>query len=145
MAIHIQQWLRALLVGAATLLAAGAHAQAPNTTPIRVGSTLALTGPLSATAVMQKIAGDIYIEQLNKRGGWLGRPVEWVLKDDQSKPDVTRTLYEQLITTEKVDLIVGPYATGSILSAMGVAQRYNKLLLHNTFGLPALAKYGRLF
>lgn len=145
MAIHIQQWLRALLVGAATLLAAGAHAQAPNTTPIRVGSTLALTGPLSATAVMQKIAGDIYIEQLNKRGGWLGRPVEWVLKDDQSKPDVTRTLYEQLITTEKVDLIVGPYATGSILSAMGVAQRYNKLLLHNTFGLPALAKYDMLF
>jgi ABC-type branched-subunit amino acid transport system substrate-binding protein len=145
MAIQIQQWLRALLVGAATLLAAGVHAQAPNTTPIRVGSTLALTGPLSATAVMQKIAGDIYIEQLNKRGGWLGRPVEWVLKDDQSKPDVTRTLYEQLITTEKVDLIVGPYATGSILSAMGVAQRYNKLLLHNTFGLPALAKYDMLF
>ncbi len=145
MAIRIQQWLRAFLLGAATLIAAGAHAQAPSTAPIRVGSTLALTGPLSATAVMQKIAGDIYIEQLNKRGGWLGRPVEWVLKDDQSKPDVTRTLYEQLITSEKVDLIVGPYATGSILSAMGVAQRYNKLLLHNTFGLPALAKYDMLF
>ena len=145
MAIQIQRWISALVLGAATLLAAGAHAQAPNTAPIRVGSTLALTGPLSATAVMQKIAGDIYIEQLNKRGGWLGRPVEWVLKDDQSKPDVTRTLYEQLITSEKVDLIVGPYATGSILSAMGVAQRYNKLLLHNTFGLPSLAKYDMLF
>jgi len=145
MATQVQQWLKALLLSAATLLAAGAYAQAPNTTPIRVGSTLALTGPLSATAVMQKIAGDIYIEQLNKRGGWLGRPVEWVLKDDQSKPDVTRTLYEQLITSEKVDLIVGPYATGSILSAMGVAQRYNKLLLHNTFGLPSLAKYDMLF
>ena len=75
MATQIQRWLRTLVLGAATLLAAGAHAQAPNTAPIRVGSTLALTGPLSATAVMQKIAGDIYIEQLNKRGGWLGRPV----------------------------------------------------------------------
>ena len=142
---QIKQWLRALLLAAAALWAMGIHAQAPNATPIRVGSTLALTGPLSATAVMQKIAGEIYIEQLNKRGGWLGRPVEWVLKDDQSKPDLTRTLYEQLITSEKVDLIVGPYATGSILSAMGVAQRYNKLLLHNTFGLPALAKYDMLF
>ncbi|WP_408593615.1 amino acid ABC transporter substrate-binding protein [Limnohabitans sp.] len=141
----IKQWLRALLLSAAAFGAMGVHAQAPNTTPIRIGSTLALTGPLSATAVMQKIAGEIYIEQLNKRGGWLGRPVEWVLKDDQSKPDVTRTLYEQLITSEKVDLIVGPYATGSILSAMGVAQRYNKVLLHNTFGLPALAKYDMLF
>ncbi len=113
--------------------------------PIRIGSTLALTGPLSATAVMQKIAGEIYIEQLNKRGGLLGRQVEWVLKDDQSKPDLARTLYEQLITADKVDLITGPYATGATLSAMGVAQRYNKILLHNTFGLPALAKYEMQF
>ena len=113
--------------------------------PIRIGSTLALTGPLSATAVMQKLAGEIYIEQLNKRGGLLGRQVEWILKDDQSKPDLARTLYEQLITSDKVDLITGPYATGATLSAMGVAQRYNKVLLHNTFGLPALAKYEMQF
>jgi branched-chain amino acid transport system substrate-binding protein len=119
-------------------------AQAQNQ-PIKVGGTLALTGPLSATAVMQKIAGEIYVEQLNKRGGWLGRPVEYVLKDDQSRPDVARTLYEQLITVDKVDLITGPYATGAILSAMGVAQRYNKILLHNTFGLPSMAKYDMQF
>jgi len=35
--------------------------------------------------------------------GLLGRPVEWVLKDDQSKPDLARTLYEQLVTADKVD------------------------------------------
>jgi len=113
--------------------------------PIRIGSTLALTGPLSATAVMQKIAGEIYVEQLNKRGGLLGRQVEWVLKDDQSKPDLARTLYEQLVTVDKVDLIIGPYATQNILSAMGVAQRFNKVLLHNTFGMPLLAKYDMQF
>lgn len=126
----------------AGLLCCAAFAQ---TQPIKVGGTLALTGPLSATAVMQKIASEIYVEQLNKRGGWLGRPVEYVLKDDQSKPDVARTLYEQLITVDKVDLVTGPYATGAILSAMGVAQRYNKILLHNTFGLPAMAKYDMQF
>ncbi len=126
----------------AGLLCCAALAQ---TQPIKVGGTLALTGPLSATAVMQKIASEIYVEQLNKRGGWLGRPVEYVLKDDQSKPDVARTLYEQLITVDKVDLVTGPYATGAILSAMGVAQRYNKILLHNTFGLPAMAKYDMQF
>ena len=43
--------------------------------PIRVGSTLSLTGPLAGTAVMHKIAGEIFIEQLNKRGGLLGRQV----------------------------------------------------------------------
>ncbi len=109
--------------------------------PIRIGSSLGLTGPLSGASSAQKIATDIFIEGLNKRGGLLGRPVEWLLKDDQSRPDVTRTIYEQLITSDKVDLIMGPYATGAILSAMAVAQRYNKVLIHNTFGLPALAKY----
>ena len=121
-------------------LAGMARAQ-PAGQPIRVGSTLALTGPLSATAQIHKLVGEIYVEQANKRGGWLGRPIEWVVKDDQSKPDLARTLYEQLVTADKVDLLIGPYATGAILSAMGVAQRYNKVLVHHTLGIPSLAKY----
>jgi ABC-type branched-subunit amino acid transport system substrate-binding protein len=118
---------------------------APAGPPVRVGSTLALTGPLGATALVHKIVGEIYVEQLNRKDGLLGRPVEWVLLDDQSKPDVARTLYEKLITVDKVDLLIGPYATGAILSAMGVAQRYDKLLVHHTFGIPHLAKYERHF
>jgi len=114
-------------------------------TPVRIGSTLALTGPLSATAQIHKLVGEIYVEQLNKRGGLLGRQVEWVVKDDQSKPDLARTLYEQLVTADKVDLLMGPYATGAILSAMGVAQRYNKVLVHHTLGVPSLAKYELAF
>ena len=113
--------------------------------PIRIGSTLALTGPLASTALVHQLVGDIYVEQLNKRGGLLGRPVEWIVKDDQSKPELARTLYEQLITVDKVDLLLGPYATGAILSAMGVAQRYNKMLVHHTFGIPSLAKYDAQF
>ena len=113
--------------------------------PVRVGSTLALTGPLAATGVVHQIVGDIFVEQINKKNGLLGRPVEWTVKDDQSKPDLARTLYEQLITVDKVDLLMGPYATGAILSAMGVAQRYNKILIHHTFGIPGLAKYDAHF
>ncbi len=120
-------------------------AQTPSGPPIRIGSTLALTGPLSATAQVHKIVGEIYVEQSNKRGGWLGRPVEWIVKDDQSKADLARTLYEQLITVDKVDLLMGPYATGAILSAIGVAQRYNKVLVHHTLGVPSLAKYDMAF
>jgi len=135
-----------LATGALAVAGAGsALAQTPSGAPIRIGSTLALTGPLSATAQVHKIVGEIYVEQLNKRGGLLGRPVEWVVKDDQSKPDLARTLYEQLITSDKVDLLMGPYATGAILSAMGVAQRYNKVLVHHTFGVPAMAKYEMQF
>jgi len=131
-----------IFLGVLSLSIASAIAQV---TPIRIGSTLALTGPFAATAAMQKLSGEIFVDQINKRGGLLGRPVEWVLKDDQSKPEITRTLYEKLLVEDKVDLIIGPYATGAILSAMGVAQRYNKLLLHNTFGLPAQAKYDMQF
>jgi ABC-type branched-subunit amino acid transport system substrate-binding protein len=136
---------RSLILGtsaiATALWASGAAAQAP----IRIGSTLALTGPLSATAMTHKLVGEIYVEQLNARGGLLGRKVEWTVKDDQSKPDVARTMYEQLVTSDKVDLLMGPYATGAILSAMGVAQRYNKVLVHHTFGIPSLAKYEGAF
>jgi branched-chain amino acid transport system substrate-binding protein len=133
-------------IGLVTLLAAASLAWAQGTPPpIRIGSTLALTGPLAATSLVHKVVGEIYVDELNKRGGLLGRPVEWIVRDDQSKPDLARTLYEQLITVDKVDLLMGPYATGAILSAMGVAQRYNKVLVHHTFGIPSMANYDMQF
>lgn len=136
--------LGALAAGALALAFAG-PAAAEAGKPIRIGSTLALTGPLASTAIVHKIVGEMYVEELNKRGGLLGRPVEWVLLDDQSKPDLTRTLYEKLITDDKVDLVIGPYATGGILSAMAVAERHGKMLIHHTFGIPGLAKYDMQF
>ncbi len=117
---------------------------APLGPPVRIGGTLALTGPLAPTALLHKIAGEIYVEEMNRGSGLLGRPVEWVL-DDQSKPEVTRSLCERLITVDKVDLLIGPYATSPILAAMAVAQRYQKMLVHHTFGLPHLAKYEMQF
>lgn len=141
------KFLKALLstaaASAALLAVLPAYAQASG--PLRIGSTLALTGPLATTALTHKLVGEIYVEQLNAKGGLLGRKVEWIVKDDQSKPELARTLYEQLVTSDKVDLLMGPYATGAILSAMGVAQRYNKVLVHHTFGIPALAKYEMAF
>src|SRR5258705_816317 len=110
-------------LGAACILGASAAAAATSGPPVRIGSTLALTGPLASTALVHQIVGEIYVEQLNRKNGLLGRPVEWVVKDDQSKPELARTLYEQLITVDKVELLMGPYTTGSILSAIGVAQR----------------------
>jgi branched-chain amino acid transport system substrate-binding protein len=113
--------------------------------PIRVGSTMSMTGPLAATAIIHKISAEIFIENLNKRGGLLGRPIEWIMKDDQSRPDLARTQYEQLMTVDKVDLLMGPYATATSLAAMGVAQRYSKFIITNSFGIPSLAKYDMHF
>lgn len=141
------KFLKSLLTTAAAsaALLAGMPASAQAPAPLRIGSTLALTGPLATTALTHKLVGEIYVEQLNAKGGLLGRKVEWIVKDDQSKPELARTLYEQLVTSDKVDLLMGPYATGAILSAMGVAQRYNKVLVHHTFGIPHLAKYEMAF
>ena len=130
--------LSTLLAGPGVTQAQAQPAQAQQ--PLRIGGSLALTGPLGQTGLVHKIAAEIAVEQINARGGLLGRPIELTLRDDQSRPDVTRTLYEQLLTVDKMDLVMGPYGTGAILSAMGVAQRYNKVLLHNTFGLPAQAR-----
>src|SRR3989441_1096979 len=133
--------VRGALAALVVLIFAATALAAPAGQPIRIGGTLALTGPLAPTALLHKIAGEIYVEELNKGNGLLGRPVEWVLLDDQSKPDLTRSLYEKLITVDKVDLLMGPYATSGILAAMGVAQRYQKVFPHHSFGMPHLAKY----
>jgi len=72
---------RAAALAAMTALLWSAHAQQP----VRIGSTLALTGPLGSAGNIQKVAIEVYIDDLNSRGGLLGRKVEWVLKDDQSR------------------------------------------------------------
>ena len=130
-------------IGSLAALAAvrPAMAQAPSGTPIKIGQALALTGPFAQTGLVHKIVSEYYVDRLNKHGGLLGRPVEYALYDDQSKPDVSRTLYEKLLTADKVDLILAPYGTASILAAMGVAARYNKVFIQNTMGVPELAKY----
>ncbi|HSV48600.1 MAG TPA: amino acid ABC transporter substrate-binding protein [Ramlibacter sp.] len=127
--------------GAALGLGAPALAQQAGAAPLRVGGTLPLTGPLAAVGLIHKIAGEVFIEATNKRGGLLGRKLEWVLLDDQSQAANTRTLYERLITSEKVDLLMGPYGTSSIIAAMGVAQRFGKLFIQSSLGDPSLAPY----
>ena len=134
------------MVGATAALGAPAILRAaPSGTPVKVGGTLSLTGFLAQTAVIHKIASEIMVEEINSRNGFLGRPVEYVLLDDQSKPDVARSLYEKLITVDKVDLIQGPYATAPILAAMGVAQRYGKVMVQSSMGIPKLQTYDRAF
>jgi branched-chain amino acid transport system substrate-binding protein len=109
--------------------------------PIVVGSTLSLSGAFAATGAIHKIAGEAFVERLNAEGGLLGRPVEWVVRDDESDQAKVSTLYEQLISQEKVDLIMGPYATPNILSAMAVAARHNYVLPQHTAVIAPLMTY----
>jgi len=105
---------------------------APSGEPIVVGSTLSLTGAFAATAGLHRIAGELFVEQLNASGGLLGRPVEWELLDDESVQDNVGPLYDRLITQEGVDLIIGPYATPNIVAAMGAAERHGFVMPQHT-------------
>jgi branched-chain amino acid transport system substrate-binding protein len=135
-----------------TAASEGAMSEAPDTSeapesnappqgdPIVVGSTLSLTGAFAATGIIHQIAGEQFVEQLNASGGLLGRPVEWMVLDDESDQANVATLYERLITQEEVDLIIGPYATPNIISAMAVAERHGYTMPQHTAVLaPAMA------
>jgi branched-chain amino acid transport system substrate-binding protein len=113
----------------------------PSGEPIVVGSTMSLTGPLSATGVIHQIAGEQFVERLNEQGGLLGRPVEWLVLDDESDQASVATLYERLISEEQVDLIIGPYATPLIISAMAVAERHGYVMPQHTAVLAPLMTY----
>jgi branched-chain amino acid transport system substrate-binding protein len=114
-------------------------AAGPSGDPIVVGGTLPLTGGLSATGIIHQIAGQLFVDRLNEAGGLLGRPVEWNLIDDTSDGARIAELYEQLISQDAVDLIMGPYATPNILAAMPVAERHGFVLPQHTAVLaPAL-------
>jgi len=135
----------ALLVVGVTACSTKPSTTANEQPPIVVGSTLALTGAFAATGIIHKIAGEAFVDRLNAAGGLLGRPVKWTVLDDQSDTTKIAPLYEQLITQDKVDLIMGPYATPNILAAMAVAERHGYVLPHHTAVLAPQLTYACQF
>lgn len=99
-------------------------AAAQQKTPIKVGASLSLTGQLSRSGVEQEHGYKLWVEDVNARGGILGRPVELVLYDDKSDPATGAKLYEKLITVDKVDLLVGPYSSPVTFAATAVTEKY---------------------
>lgn len=131
--------------GSGTTQAPATTSGAPTGEPIVVGGTLALTGPLGPTGVIHQIAGQLYVDRLNESTGLLGQPVEWNLVDDASDGARIAELYEQLISQDQVDLIIGPYATPNILAAMPVAERHGYVLPQHTSVLAPAMTYACQF
>ncbi len=116
--------LSVLVIGGlflALLLPSSALAQQK---PIKIGGSLAITGPLADNAAWVKRGYEYWAEKVNKSGGLLGRPVELVIYDDEGKPDKAVQLLEKAITVDKVDLLLGGYAGASVAAQMPVAERY---------------------
>src|ERR1019366_9091331 len=106
---------RLAAAGALSLMAA---ASAGAEEPIKIGFGMSLTGPLAANGKMSLIAMQIWEEDINAKGGLLGRPVKLLYYDDQSSPAQVPSIYAKLLDIDKVDLIVSGYATNQIAAAM---------------------------
>jgi branched-chain amino acid transport system substrate-binding protein len=119
----------------AFLCLAGGPSGAQEKAPITIGFSMELTGPLAVVGKSGLLAFQIWAEDINKKGGLLGRPVKLVYYDDQSNPSNVPGIYEKLISVDKVDLLISSYGTNLVVPAMPVAIQHNRLF----FGLFALA------
>jgi branched-chain amino acid transport system substrate-binding protein len=86
--------------------------------PIRIGYCLSLSGPLAGNSRSARLAHEIWRDDVNARGGLLGRPVELVCLDDEADASRVPELYRHLIDVDEVDLVIGGYGTNTILPAM---------------------------
>src|SRR6266540_6426337 len=111
----------------AAMLAIPALAQSAD--PIRIGFGMALTGPLAANGRSSLVAMKVWEEDVNAKGGLLGRPVKLVYYDDQSNPSIVPGIYTKLIDVDKVDFVISGYATNMIAPAMPVVMQKNKLFI----------------
>jgi len=91
---------------------------------IKIGSSMSLTGKYARTGVYTKNGYELWAEQINARAGLLGQKVKFVVYDDQSDPKKAAKLYEKLITSDKVDLLMGPYSSGVTFAASTVTEKY---------------------
>ncbi|MBI3778381.1 MAG: amino acid ABC transporter substrate-binding protein [Gammaproteobacteria bacterium] len=121
---------------------------------IVVGTSVALTGKYARTGQEQLQGFQMWVDEVNARGGLLGQKVKLVHYDDESKPETGAKLYEKLITDDKVDLLIGPYSSDVTMAASTVAEKHGMPMVSsgasaseiwergykNTFGLYTLAE-----
>ncbi len=95
-------------------------AQAQSKDPIKIGFSMALTGALAGGGKQSLVAMEIWRDDINAKGGILGRPVELVVYDDQTNPKNVPGIYSKLLDVDKVDFVVSGYGTNLIAPAMPV-------------------------
>jgi branched-chain amino acid transport system substrate-binding protein len=120
--------------GAATAVAAvgsGAGRALAQQGPIRIGLSMAQTGGLAAGGRASLLGTEVWKDDINAKGGMLGRKVEIVVYDDQSSATTTPAIYAKLLDVDKVDLLLAPYATVPTGPIMPLVKQRGLLLIGN--------------
>ena len=134
--------IRHVILGFALLLAVSIaftpSAQAAK--EVKIGFSMALTGPLGPAGKAALLAMQIWRDDVNAKGGLLGRKVKLVYYDDQTKPANVPGIYAKLLDVDKVDFIVSGYGTNLIVPALPIAMERGMVFM-GLFGLDANAKF----
>src|ERR1700739_3550147 len=101
----LKSWLSSGLVALVIALAGSVHAQQP----LKIGFGMSLTGPLAGNGKAALIAMQIWAEDVNARGGILGRKVELVYYDDQTNPSTVPSIYNKLLEVGQEDCVSRAY------------------------------------
>ena len=101
--------------------------------PIVIGGTLGLTGSFAEPSTDYKAVYDSWLEQVNKKGGLLGRPVKMIIYNDESTPTVAQSLYSRLLDQDQVDLVLAPYTTFVGGAIVPIVLSHQKLLFNGGF------------
>jgi branched-chain amino acid transport system substrate-binding protein len=116
----------ALLVGVVATSAGGVKAAGK---PIVIGATISETGAYAEDGKYALLGYQYYVEEQNKKGGWLGRPLELKIYDDASDPATAVSDYQKLVQQDHVDIIVGPYSSAITAAVANVSDQYKMPLL----------------
>ena len=108
--------------------------------PLKIGFGMSLTGPLAGNGKAALIAMEIWRDDVNAKGGILGRKVEFVYYDDQTSPATVPGIYTKLLDVDKVDIVVSGYGTNVIAPAMPIMMQRN-LTFMTLFGLNVNSKF----
>jgi branched-chain amino acid transport system substrate-binding protein len=125
--MRIHRLFAGALAAAALLFGGIAAAQQP----IKVGIGIAQTGTLGGGGKAALLALQMWVEDVNAKGGLLGRKVELIAYDDQSSPATTPGIYTKLLDVDKVDLIIAPYGTVPTAPIMPLVKQRGLLLMGN--------------
>ena len=133
------------LVVLGSVLAIGAPWPSVAQQPIKIGSSISITG---RDAVQGGYVREGYLlcqKQVNEKGGALGRPIQFVIHDDGSDGQAAIRIYEKLITEDKVDAVMGPYGSPITEVVADVTEKHRKLMVAPAAGTTAIWEKGRRY
>jgi branched-chain amino acid transport system substrate-binding protein len=97
--------------------------------PIKIGEPSGYTGTYAAMGQHQKWSTELALEEINAKGGVLGRKLEVIYEDDQNSPALSATKVEKLILQDGVDFLMAPISSACTLNVMKIAEKHKKVMM----------------